>query len=91
MIDVEYRRVLVSVLLPRVERIVADLRMDGTPDLRAAARRLLTEPIEMLGTYGAPMNTLRALASIPDAIGRVDTATVEGALRECFDIVLALA
>ena len=44
----------------------------------------------VLGAYAAEMRTLRALATIPDAAGVVDTAMVEAALRECFDLVLAL-
>ncbi len=84
MMDVEHRRLLVEVLLARVERIVADLRMDGEPDVREAVRRLMTEPVETLGAYACPMRTLRTLAE-----GH-DPAMVERGLADAFDLVLAL-
>jgi len=92
MIDAARRRLVVEVLLPRAEVIVRDLQMDGLRDrpLREAVHRLLTEPDD-LGPYAGPLRTLRSLASIPDETGQTDSVMVEAALRELFDLVLALS
>lgn len=91
-LDVERRRLVVEVLLPYAEAILRDLQMDGLRDrgLREAVAALLTEPVDTLGAYARPVRMMRALATIPDAAGVVDTVMVETAIRECFDLVLAL-
>jgi hypothetical protein len=80
------RRRITEVLLPRVEEIVQNLRMDGVTDLHAATRRLLSDDLGDLSSYASTIRMLRALATL-NSNGLV----VESALREAFALVVSLS